>query len=85
MRTFKLASLIGLTGFFGFSSFSALASPDTNDLYSVNGQRFTSKSTAIRYLISLGKPAEVIHSRCEILTNKLTFKACPKHREAQRE
>ena len=51
-----------------------------NDLYTVNGKNFDSKAQAIRYVVSLGKRVEVIHTRCEILTNKLTFKACPKNK-----
>lgn len=49
--------------------------------WSVDGKTFQSKALAIRYIVSTGKQVEVIHSRCEILTNKFSFKACPKNKE----
>lgn len=51
------------------------------EVYAVNGKNFTSKAMAIRYVVNLGKPVQVLHTRCEILTNKLTFKACPKNKD----
>jgi hypothetical protein len=46
--------------------------------WTIEGKSFESKSQAVRYIVASGKPLEVTHSRCEILTNKLSFKACPK-------
>lgn len=51
-----------------------------NDIYTVDGKNFETKSAAVRYIISTGKRKQVLHTRCEILTNKLSFKACPKNK-----
>ncbi len=58
-----------------------IARADDTEVYAVNGKNFTSKAMAIRYVVNLGKPVQVLHTRCEILTNKLTFKACPKNKD----
>lgn len=50
------------------------------EIYSVEGHNFESKAAAIRYVINSGKRLEVLETRCLILTNKLTFKACPKNK-----
>lgn len=59
---------------------STAAKAEVSEVYAINGKNFASKAAAIRYVIALGKPVEVLHTRCEILTNKLTFKACPKNK-----
>lgn len=48
------------------------------ETWSVEGKTFEVKAQAVRYVMSLGKPVSIEHTRCEILTNKLSFKACPK-------
>lgn len=58
----------------------AETSPET---YTVEGKVLNSKAEAVRYVMSLGRPVSIIHSRCEILTNKLTFKACPKVKKSK--
>ena len=63
------------------SSF-AHANNVTPETWSTDGRTFDSKSAAVKFVIASGKPLEVTHSRCEILTNKLTFKACPKNKKA---
>lgn len=50
------------------------------DSYSVDGKTFESKAMAIRYVINSGKRLEVQETRCLILTNKLSLKACPKNK-----
>lgn len=52
----------------------------TNETWTVSGKIYASKSEAVRAVISAGKKVEVTHTRCEILTNKLSFKACPKNK-----
>ena len=73
MKFFILISLL---------SSLALANNVTPETWSVDGKTFDSKAMAIRFVVASGKPLEVTHSRCEILTNKLTFKACPKNKKA---
>ena len=51
-----------------------------NDLFSVEGHNFDSKAAAIRYVINSGKRLQILETRCLIMTNKLTFKACPKNK-----
>lgn len=60
---------------------AARASDVPNELYSIEGKNFETKAAAIRYVINSGKRLTVLHTRCEILTNKLTFKACPKNKK----
>ncbi len=55
----------------------AASAPET---WSVDGKTFDTKAMAVRYIVASGKRSEVLHSRCEILTNKLSFKACPKNK-----
>lgn len=50
------------------------------DSYAVDGKTFDSKAMAIRYVINSGKRLEVTETRCMILTNKLSLKACPKNK-----
>ncbi len=50
------------------------------DSYQVDGKTFDSKAAAIRYVIGSGKRLEVTETRCMILTNKLSLKACPKNK-----
>jgi len=52
------------------------------EMWSVEGHNFTSKAAAIRYIVNSGKRLNVIHTQCEILTNKLAFKKCPKNKES---
>jgi hypothetical protein len=54
----------------------------TSERWDVNGKSFDSKAMAVRYIIASGQELEVTHTRCEILTNKLTFKACPKNKKS---
>lgn len=54
--------------------------PLNGEIYAVDGHNFTSKAQAIQYVVRLGKPVEILHTRCEIMTNKFTFKACPKNK-----
>jgi len=73
--TLSLGTILALT----FAASTAFSADAPQEMWSANGQNFLTKSSAIRYLIALGKPISVIHTRCEILTNKLSFKACPKN------
>jgi nitrate/nitrite-specific signal transduction histidine kinase len=50
-----------------------------NETWTVDGKTFESKAQAIRHIMATGKIGLIVmHNRCEILTQKLTFKACPK-------
>lgn len=49
-------------------------------IYAVDGHNFDNKAAAIRYVINSGKRLQVLETRCLILTNKLTLKACPKNK-----
>ncbi len=57
--------------------FSSMAMAET---WTVEGKTFESKALAVRYIVASGKRLEVQHTRCEILTNKFSFKACPKNK-----
>ena len=59
---------------------AARAADVPNDMFSVEGHNFDSKAAAIRYVIASGKRLQVLETRCLILTNKLSFKACPKNK-----
>lgn len=50
------------------------------DTYQVDGKSFTDKAMAIRYVVASGKKLDITETRCMILTNKLTLKACPKNK-----
>lgn len=68
---------------FLFAAIVAKAEPSTNSpesIFAVDGKVFTTKAGAIRYVINSGKRLTVLETRCLILTNKLTFKACPKNK-----
>lgn len=67
-----------------FLLFSAIAKADTvtPEHWDIDGKSFASKAMAVRYIVSSGTKSEVSHVRCEILTNKLAFKACPKNQKA---
>lgn len=54
---------------------------DTSETWKVEGQTFYSEALAKRYIIASGKRVDVEHSRCEILSNGLKFKKCPKLKE----
>lgn len=54
------------------------AGAPVQETWTVDGKVFTTKAETVRYIISLGRRVEVKHERCEIMTNKLSFKACPK-------
>ena len=73
MKFFILISLLSSLG---------LANNVTPETWTVDGKTFDSKAMAVRYVVASGRALEVTHSRCEILTNKLTFKACPKNKKA---
>ena len=60
---------------------AAKADDTAGETWNVDGKTFTDKGAAIRYVVSNGKRVNVVHTRCEILTNKLTFKACPKNKQ----
>lgn len=51
------------------------------DIYSVDGKNFDSKAAAVRYVVNSGQRKQVLETRCLILTNKFTFKACPKNKQ----
>lgn len=51
------------------------------DSYVVSGQKFDSKAAAIRYVVQSGKRLEVEETRCMIVTNKFSLKACPKNKK----
>lgn len=62
---------------------AAIAHAETApETWSVDGKTFETKSAAIRYVMNSGKRLNVTHARCEILTNKLSFKACPKNKKS---
>lgn len=63
-----------------FAAVAAHASTEAPETWTVGGKSFTTKAAAVRFIIAAGKPLTVVHSRCEILTNKLSFKACPKNK-----
>ena len=64
-----------------FLLFAVAAHAETpTDIYSVDGKNFDSKTAAIRYIVSSGSRKQVLNTRCLILTNKFTFKACPKNK-----
>lgn len=70
-----------LIGFFIAAALAHAADPAaSNETWSVDGKTFTSKALAVRYIVASGKRLQVQHQRCEILTNKLSFKACPKNK-----
>lgn len=52
------------------------------DSYAVDGKTFDNKPQAIKYVIASGKRLEVTETRCLILTNKLSLKACPKNKKS---
>ncbi len=54
--------------------------PTSVETWTIDGKVYTSKAEAIRHIVSAGKRVNVQHTRCEILTNKLSFKACPKNK-----
>lgn len=81
MKTLKINKTAIIFSILMLSALVARADSSANDVYAVNGKNFTSKAMAIRYVVNLGKPVQVLHTRCEILTNKLTFKACPKNKD----
>lgn len=58
----------------------ARADQTAPETWTVEGKVYTSKAEAIRHIVAAGKRVNVQHSRCEILTNKLSFKACPKNK-----
>lgn len=61
-------------------SIAARAETDkrVQETWAVGNKVFSAKGEAIRYIVASGKRMEVSHTRCEILTNKMAFKACPK-------
>lgn len=54
----------------------------SNESWTIGSHVFLTKAEAIRYVVGSGTKDEVIHTQCQILTNKLTFKACPKNKMA---
>jgi hypothetical protein len=50
--------------------------------WKIGAKIFTNKAEAVRYVIANNSQDEIVHTQCEILTNKLTFKACPKNKKA---
>lgn len=63
---------------------SHLAHADANSVenWEVNKHVFTDKAMAVRYIVTNNITSPIVHSRCEILTNKFTFKACPKNKKS---
>lgn len=57
-----------------------LSSLGRADTYQVDGKTFESKALAIRYVVNSGKRLEVTETRCMIVTNKFSLKACPKNK-----
>ena len=54
-----------------------------DETWTVNGHTFDSKGVAIRYVIGSGQKAigmTVTHTQCEIVTQNLTLKKCPKNK-----
>ena len=51
-----------------------------NETWVVGGKAFDSKPLAIRYAMSSGKVQEIQHTECLFLTQKLSFKKCPKNK-----
>jgi glutamate-1-semialdehyde aminotransferase len=61
-------------------SIMARADQAPSETWTINGHVYTDKAMAVSAVIAGGKQVEVIHTRCEQLTNGLTFKACPKNK-----
>jgi hypothetical protein len=59
-------------------SISAVALSDES--WTVGGKTFDSKPLAIRYAMSSGKITDITHTECVFLTQKLSFKKCPKNK-----
>lgn len=59
-------------------SISSIAVCD--ETWTVGGKTFDSKPLAIRYAMSSGKVMEITHTECVFLTQKLSFKKCPKNK-----
>lgn len=66
------------------SSMALAVHADTvsSESWTIGSKVFISKAEAIRYVVSSGTREEIVHTQCQILTNKLTFKACPKNKMA---
>lgn len=54
----------------------------SSESWTIGNKVFTSKAEVIRYVVSSGTQDEIVHTQCQILTNKLTLKACPKNKMA---
>lgn len=54
----------------------------TSETWTIGSKVFSNKAEAVRYIVSTGTQDEVVHTQCQILTNKLSFKACPKNKMA---
>lgn len=67
---------------FAFCAVAAHAAVDTTpaESWTIGGKTYDTKGAAVRAVIASGKRQTIMHSRCEILTNKLSFKACPKNK-----
>ena len=61
---------------------ASAAEPTSAETWTVEGKTFTTKGEAVRFVVASGKRLTISHTRCEILTNKLSFKACPKNKTA---
>lgn len=55
-------------------------SPEPIETWTVEGKVYASKGEAIRSIVASGKTVSVVHSHCQVLTNALTFKNCPKNK-----
>lgn len=53
----------------------------TGETWSTDGKTFSSEALVKRYIVASGKRLEIEHTRCEIMTNALKFKKCPKQKE----
>lgn len=77
-----LIYVVTLSAFCAFSIASRAETPkQVQETWAIGSKVFATKGEAIRYVIASGKRLEVSHTRCEILTNKLSFKACPKNKQ----
>lgn len=54
----------------------------TSERWDIAGKTFDNKALAIRYAMSTGKVQEITHVECLYLTQKLSFRKCPKNKKS---
>ena len=69
-------ALVTLIAIYACTAHAAVPDQET---WTIEGKAYTSKGAAIRAVLGAGKTVTIQHMRCEVMTNKMTFKACPKN------